>query len=270
MKIKELGKFKSYKEVLDFVPRSVWEINSRTDKIKEIFEDDLEKHECDRTDDGYAINIKQKFSVFNPVLGMNILKIWSNVGDQVLDPFAGRDRALITNYMSRHYTGYEISPQTFAQLDKKIQNWKYLDPKYTIRVDCGDGTRLANSTTDYYDFIFSCPPYWDKEKYESVHGQLSDIKKESCWRTAVKTLAFNAYSVLKTGKFAAFVVADIRKNGELVPISSHFIEEFRAVGWKLKDIVVNKTNPMNCSGINGFLKNRIMWKTHEYVLIFKK
>ena len=47
-KTKQLGGFDSYKEVIDFVPRSVWEINSRTKIIKEMFEDDLEKHTCER------------------------------------------------------------------------------------------------------------------------------------------------------------------------------------------------------------------------------
>lgn len=89
---KELGDFKSYKEVLDFFPRSVWEINSRSKEIKQIFEDDLEKHTCERTENGIPISIHQKLSVFNPNLGINILKIWSNVGDNVIDPFSGRDR----------------------------------------------------------------------------------------------------------------------------------------------------------------------------------
>lgn len=271
-KIKELGKFSSYKEVLEFVPRSVWEINSRSKEAKEIFEDDLEKHSCERTEDGYAVKIKQKFSVFNPQLGMSILKIWSNVGDQVLDPFAGRDRALITNYFDRHYTGFEISPKTFAQLQNKARNWKYRNDKYKINLFNGDGINLATIACpdNFYDFAFSCPPYWDKEKYESVSGQLSDIKSEEGWRRSISVLAFNLSKKLKSGKFAAFVIADIRKKGELIPLSSHFIEEFRKSGlWKLKDLVVNKTNPMNCSGINGFLRNRIMWKTHEYVIVFQ-
>jgi DNA modification methylase len=269
---KELGSFSSYKEVLNFVPRSVWDINSRSKEIKEIFDDDLEKHTCKRTTDGYAVKIKQKFSVFNPTLGMNILKIWSNVGDQVLDPFAGRDRALITNYSDRHYTGFEISPATFNQLQAKVENWKYRNDQYEINLFNGNGINLNTIAChdNFYDFAFSCPPYWDKEKYESVSGQLSDIKSEPEWRRFIAILAFNLSKKLKSGKFAAFVIADIRKKGELIPLSSHFIEEFRKSGrWKLKDVVINKTNPMNCSGINGYLRNRIMWKTHEYVLVFK-
>ena len=175
--IYELGNFKSYKEVMDFFPRSVWEINSRKKDIKEIFQDDLEKHECIRTPEkGYPVSIKQKFSVFNPNLGINILKIWSNEGDAVIDPFAGRDRAIITNYMKRHYNGYEISPNTFKLVTQKIKSWKHLDTNYTCTINLGDGTNIREDTV--YDFCYSCPPYWFKERYESVLGQISDIKTE--------------------------------------------------------------------------------------------
>lgn len=265
---KQLGVFTSYKDVVDFVPRSVWNINSRTKEIKELFEDDLEKHVCKRNE-GYAVAIEQKFSVFNPHLGIEILKIWSNIGDRVIDPFAGRDRALITNFMDRHYTGFEISKKTFNQVEKKIKAWKHLNKKFECKMINGDGTDLFRLDPDSFDFCYSCPPYWSKEKYESCKGQLSDIKTEKEWREAISRTAVSLRVVLKKNAYAVFVIADIRDKGRMIPLHSHWIEEFISDGWNLKDIIINQTNPMNCSGINGFLKNRIMWKTHEYVLVFK-
>ena len=266
----EIREFKSYKEVLDFVPRSVWDINSRTSEIKQLFEDDVDKHLCMRTDSGYAVNITQKFSIFNPLLGMNILKIWSNNNDIVLDPFAGRDRALICNFMNRHYVGYEISKQTFDKVNSKIKMWKNLNDNFSISMFNSDGVLLNNTKDNSVDFVFSCPPYWDKEKYESCEGQISDIKTEIEWKQSIKECAINCFRVLKPNKYSAFVIADIRKKGALIPLHSHWIDGFLSAGFLLKDIVVNKTNPINCSGINGYLRNRIMWKTHEYVLVFKK
>lgn len=266
---KELGDFKSYKEVLDFVPRSVWEINGRTKEVKDIFQDDLEKHICERTSEGFPVSIKQKFSVFNPILGGNILKIWSNIGDNVIDPFAGRDRALITNYMNRHYTGYEISTNTFDKLNLKIENWKHLNKSYNITLQNLDGTKLIKETENSFDFSYSCPPYWFKEKYESVPGQISDLKTEDEWKKSIECCAENLKICLKKDKFAVFVIADIRDKGRMIPLHSHWIECFQNKNWDLKDIIINKTNPMNSSGINGFLRNHIMQKSHEYLLVFK-
>jgi DNA modification methylase len=266
---KELGDFSSYKEVLDFIPRSVWEVNGRTKAIKEMFKDDLEKHKCKRTEDGHAVSIKQKFSVFNPILGANILKIWSNIGDNVIDPFAGRDRALITNFMMRHYVGYEISPTTFTKLEKKVETWQYRDEDYNIKLHNDDGTLLKNEQSNMYDFSYSCPPYWNKEKYESVAGQISDLSTEEEWKESIGRCALNLKNCLKPNKYAAFVIADIRDKGKMIPLHCHWTEAFLSKGFALKDIIINKTNPMNNSGINTFLRNRIMQKSHEYILVFQ-
>lgn len=265
--IKELGNFKSYKEVLDFVPRSVWELNGRTKEIKELFVDDLEKHICKRTKDGYAVKIKQKFSVFNPILGINILKIWSNIGDKVIDPFAGRDRAIIANYMDRHYLGYEISPLTYNSNNKKIQNWTNINKKYKCEIKLGDGTNIKEK--EKFDFCYSCPPYWFREKYESIKGQISDIRTREEWIESINRTAVNLKKILKQGAFAVFIIADIRHKGSIIPLHTDWIREFEKVGFLIKDIIINKTNPMTASGINGYLKNRIMQKTHEYILVFK-
>lgn len=264
---KELGSFNSYKEVMDFFPRSVWEINSRTKEIKELFEDDLVKHTCERTSEGIPVSIKQNFSVFNPLLGINILKIWSNVGDWVIDPFCGRDRPLITNYMERNYIGYEISPQTYNQVVDKIKNWRSFNDKYACDIVLGDGTDINSDRL--FDFCYTCPPYWFKEKYESVEGQLSDIKTEKEWLDSINRCGCSLLSVLKPHAYAVVVIADIRDKGRLIPLHSQWIDEFLKVGFSLKDIVINRTNPMNVSGVNGYLRHRIMQKSHEYVLVFE-
>lgn len=263
----ELGDFKSYKEVLDFVPRSVWDVNSRTEEIKKLFIDDLDKHTCKRSENGYPQSIKQRYSVFNPLLGINILKIWSNVDDRVIDPFAGRDRAIISNYMHRHYKGYEISPSTYNMVVDKISNWEHLNSNYDCLMTRGDGTNIKEDTL--YDFCYSCPPYWFKEKYESVDGQISDIDDEEEWRESIYNTAISLKKCMKIGRYAVFVIGDIRHKTKLIPLHSHWIDEFLKAGWSLKDIVINKTNPMNVCGINGYLRNRITMKSHEYVLVFK-
>ena len=266
--IKELGIFKSYKEVMDYFPRSVIEINGRAKWIKEMFVDDLEKHICGRTDGGVPISINQKLSVFNPALGMEILKVWSKVGDKVIDPFAGRDRAIITNFMERHYTGYEISPLTYKATKKKITAWKHRNKAYTIDYKKGDGIWLSGEEPATYDFCYSCPPYWNKEKYESVKGQLSDMTYAD-WKSSILNLAENLKPLLKKDAYAVFVIADIRDKGEMLSLHSDWIYAFKQEGWKLHDTIINRTNPINVSGINGYLRNRFFMKSHEYLLVFK-
>lgn len=170
--------------------------------------------------------------------------------------------------MDRNYTGYEISPNTFYQLKEKVAKWKYINNNFDIELFNYDGTLLNQSKDSQFDFCYSCPPYWFKEKYESVKGQLSDCN-EFEWKKAIDTLAINLHRKLKVGSYCVFVIADIRHNKKLIPLHCDFIQSFLMCGFSLKDIVINKTNPMQVSGINGFLRNKITLKSHEYVLVFK-
>ena len=114
-----------------------------------------------------------RFSEFHPVLAEFIVKYWSLKGHRIIDPFAGRaTRGMIATTYGRHYTGYEIAPSTQKWANEKI---KELDPK--SKVILGDGTFLKDEENLSYDMAFTCPPYHQLEKYESVEGQLSDIKK---------------------------------------------------------------------------------------------
>jgi len=268
---KQLGKFKSYKDVLDFFPRSIWEINSRTKELKEIFTDeDVDKVSCIRTPEfKYPVKTKAGFSVFNPRVGINILKIWSNIGDKVIDPFGGRDRALITNYMDRHYTGYEISKKTVDNTMKKIINWKHKNKKYNMNIILGDGTTLEKEKENTFDFCYTCPPYWFKEKYESTQGQLSDIKNENEWLDSINRTGKNLKRVMKKDKYIVIITGDIRYKKKLIPLHSQWIQEFEKNNLFLKDIIILRTYPITFVGVNGYLRNRIMQKSHEYILVFK-
>lgn len=264
---KEIGDFISYKEVLDFSPTSVWNINGRTNEMKDLFIDDVEKHTCKRNDEKFATSIKMNYSVFNPSLGINILKIWSHVDDWVIDPFAGRDRALIANYMNRHYIGYEISPRTYKQISDKVKSWKQLKPEYHCQIKLADGTKVKENRK--FHFCYSCPPYWFREKYESVPGQISDIATREEWKQVIYRTATHLQHILHDEAYAVFIIADIRHKGKMIPLHSDWIVEFERAGFMIKDIIINRTNPMTSAGINGYLKNRIMQKTHEYILVFQ-
>jgi len=45
-------------------------------------------------------------SEFNPTVADHILRYWSEPNDWVLDPFAGRTRALIAKTLGRNYVGF--------------------------------------------------------------------------------------------------------------------------------------------------------------------
>jgi DNA modification methylase len=102
------------KEKYGFLPMSVWHLN-KIHPINSLFKDKGDKFKKRRTSNSFLPNYK--FSSFNPNLAERVIKYWSNKGDLILDPFAGRTtRGIITLWLERKYIGFEVSPTTFNEI----------------------------------------------------------------------------------------------------------------------------------------------------------
>jgi DNA modification methylase len=75
------------------------------------------------------------------------------------------------------------------------------------------------------------------------------------------------HRVLKPGKFMAVVIGDNRKDGNIQPTFSYFIQDATSrLGLELKDIFVWVTKGK--AGMN--VKRRGNFIDHNYILVFKK
>lgn len=258
------------KEKYGFLPTSVWNLNKgRLGKLVQ--------------DKGKARNIKRssnakylpslKFSEFNPELAKRIILYWSNKGDTILDPFAGRStRMVVASMLGRNYMGFEISPIALEDLkEKRAHRQLSLNPSdIALDLRLADGCLLDGVQDNSVDFIFTCPPYWNLERYESVPGQLSDCLTYEGFLERVEVCAKNCYRVLKPSKFVAWVVADFRKEGfKLLHVDT--INLFKQAGFLPWDIVISVLrSPFAWCQIGKCEKQKYTSKTHEFVLIFKK
>jgi DNA modification methylase len=134
-----------------------------------------------------------------------------------------------------------------------------------------DGCRLNVTGDGVADFVFTCPPYHQVEQYESVEGQLSDIKDYSEFLRRISVCAGNIFRVLKPGKFLCWVCGDWRAKGKLVPFHADCIRTFRDNGFELYDIVVIHNNsPFVFAAVSRAAAKRITCKVHEFLLVFRK
>ena len=63
------------------------------------------------------------YSQFNPTLAGKIIRFWSNKGDTILDPFAGRTRAIVASLEGRKYIGFEVSPIVHHSLHESLSQF---------------------------------------------------------------------------------------------------------------------------------------------------
>ena len=255
------------KEQFGFLPLSIIKPTKESkSKWKEAYfsdnEIDIRKLSSGYTEDGI-----QKMSEFHAGVAENILRYWSMRGSVVVDPFAGRvTRAMVTTKLERQYIGYEITPNTYK---RSLNHFKKHNVNPTLHN--GDGTKLGNTKDNTADLVFTCPPYFNIEQYESCDNQLSDIRDYDTFMDSMGECVSNVKRVLKEGAWAIFVVADFRIGGELKSFSSDLIQKFKdndMIHWDT--IIMENISPFASLQIHKVNCKRYTSKIHEYILVFRK
>lgn len=253
------------KEKYGWLPKSIWYLVK--DKSLLLFMKD------NIGEDTYARG--KPLSQFNPTVAKRIIEYWSNRGDKILDPFAGRTRILSAWNLDRHYTGYEISPKVCEYLKDKFNTQQKLSPKPELQVNIVNKDCRLMEHTEEFDLVFSCPPYFDVEDYnklyeENVAGQMGSVHNYSQFLKMYDEVIIKLFKALKKGKFVVWVVNDIRREKTLIPFHSDTINLFLRNGFLLHDVVINELNSLSIMGVGACDKNHYTAKCHEYILVFQK
>jgi|GEM_PF-6359260 len=227
---------------------------------------------------GYAKNLK--FSTYNPDQAEFIIKYYTRENDLILDPFMGRTtRPIISLYYNRKYIGFDTCKKTcdfnLKLIEKKFGNSKNND----FTIINGDGTSMISDLKDNsIDCVFTCPPYYDKEKYSGEEGDLSYIsyeefnkKMQQCFDILYKKIKKSIY---KEKKFypVIFTVGTIRQQDSGI-FDMDFI--FQNMAYKSGFILHDKLFTENLTPGAGYTFRRnylykFVTKNYETTLVFLK
>lgn len=216
---------------------------------------------------------KKYYSEFNPLVAENILNFWSDENDTVLDPFAGRIRGIVAGLKHRHYIGFEITPTAHASTLKVIDEGKdKFDPGFLPIIHLDDSMNIPKYNLPKVDLILTCPPYFTLEEYESVPGQLTDIKDYKAFLDQYKEIMRLSVERLKDNGFCALVVGDYRVVDKFINFDHDTVRIMEELGVQLWDKIILQNINFGWAGIKfGHIKHkRITSKVTEYLLIFKK
>lgn len=211
-------------------------------------------------------------STFDPVLAELMYYWFCPTNGNILDPFAGGNvRGLVAALMNHEYTGVDIRQE---QVDANIASAeKIIDGNNKPRWICGDSVNIQKLTGGSYDMIFSCPPYFDLEKYSDNPADLSNMNYENFlanYRAIIKQCA----TMLKDNRFAVFVVGDLRdqKTGMFRNFVSETIAAFVDASLNLYNeiILIHPAGSVPLRVGNNFTFYRKVGKCHQNVLVFYK
>jgi len=209
-------------------------------------------------------------SIFDPVLTELMYRWFCPDGGTILDPFAGGSvRGIVANYLGYKYTGIELREE---QVFSNIEQGNVIVPNNVPEWICGDSEIMLRRMDRQFDFIFSCPPYFNLEVYSDLPNDLSNMQ----WNDFLykySTIIQYSIKLLKYGGYACFVVGDIRDNhGFYYDFPGQTKTAFSKAGAKLYNdaVLLNVVGSASMRASKIFDAGKKLTKIHQNILVFKK
>jgi len=218
-------------------------------------------------------------SVFDPVVCELAYRWFCPPAGDVLDPYAGGSvRGLVAALLGRNYVGIDLRPEQIEANQQQaatiFAGWPHPHgvPVW-LAGDSRELPRVVGGKPESVDFVFSCPPYYDLEKYSSDPRDLSNAKEYHHFLDAYRDIVGHLAQYLRPNRFACFVVGEVRgKDGSyrgLVPDTIRAFED-HGLHYYNEFILVTPlgTAPVRASRL--FVGGRKSVKAHQNVLVFVK
>lgn len=216
-------------------------------------------------------------SIFDPVLCECAYSWFSNVGDHILDPFAGGSvRGIVAGSLQRHYSGIDLSKeqieankQQYVDISETFSN--IIEPNWVIgnSLYC----RWLLGEEQKYDMLLTCPPYYDLEIYSDSEEDLSNLKTYEEFLKIYTNIFKECYSLMKEDTFAVVVVGDIRDSrGVYRGFVADTVKAMQEAGWGFYNdaVLLQSLNNVPARTSKQFDVSRKMGKCHQNVLVFYK
>lgn len=216
-----------------------------------------------------GLHVYEGASIFDPVLCELSYRWFCPDGGIILDPFAGGSvRGIVAGVLGYSYKGIDLRPDQVKSNRKQasiigIDNVEWYD---------GDSNTVLDTISAPCDFVYSCPPYADLEKYSDDPKDLSNMNYED-FKSAYFSIIDKSVQQLKNDRFACFVVGDVRdKKGFYLNFVSDTIQAFKDAGLELYNeiILINTVGSLAVRVRRQFNSGRKVGKTHQNVLVFYK
>ena len=212
-------------------------------------------------------------SIFDPVLAELCLRWFAPPGGIVWNPFMGESSiGIVASRLGYRYTAVDVRPEQVAanQAQSDIICRDCPPPRWLVgnsaTIDPEDVCRGQP------DFILSCPPYADLERYSDDPADLSTMAYPA-FRDAYRAIIARAGAALKENRFACFVVGEVRgPDGNYYGFVPDTVTAFRDAGLAFYNeaVLVTACGSLPTRTRRQFEATRKLGRTHQSVLIFVK
>jgi len=215
---------------------------------------------------------------FVPQIPNQLIQRYTKEGETVLDLFMGSGTTLFEcEKLNRNFIGFDINETIIEYVKKQMTNTTNIH----YQINYCDVANKENFEK-YIDnqqvrFIIAHPPYMDIVKFTDKTEDLSQISDLKEFVKKITQIMQNALPYLEENRYFAFVLGDIYKKNEVIPLAFYVLDAIkRNFKVKLKGIIIK-----NIEGNRGKLGTYNIWKyralksdyylfKHEYIFVFKK
>ena len=223
--------------------------------------DDVKEHEAGKI-------LSAGVSLLDPVMAEIVCRWFGLENCKTFDCFAGDSVfGYVSAYLGNNFTGVELRPEQVSLNNERVEGM-------TARYICDDGQNVARHIAPAsQDLMFSCPPYFDLEKYSDLEN---DASNQDSYEDFIKILenAFkSAVTCLKDDRFAVVVVGDMRdkSTGFYYDFCGDIKRIFKEAGMPLyNEIILIETSASTALRASRYMETRKVAKMHQNILVFYK
>jgi site-specific DNA-methyltransferase (adenine-specific) len=220
-------------------------------------------------------------AVFPEEIPRRLIKMFSFVGETVLDPFAGTGTtARVAVELGRNAICVEQNPLYAERMVANLNG-----DRDKVLVEVGDCRDLSSIPDGGIDLVVTSPPYWNKADYGGNGNNLGSIQGYQEFLRQMRGVFVEAMRVLKPGRKICIVTANVNQHTDFglltFPLASDFTNLLRETGFvMITEVIWNKdgtggrwgsaNQQRPIFGSYPYPPNFLFKNVHEYVLVFAK
>ena len=268
-----------------------WDWQRRKDEWENLYRDSTKGRDVKRfnatptnTFSARGAEAKEAESVseFDPFLCELMYRWFSRPGDRVLDPFAGGCvRGTVASVLGRDYFGIDLSGiQTEMNVSQFFDvSTKYTDIQGNADWCCGDSEVKLDRLVSTFNMVFTCPPYYNLDKYTNDPKDLSNLPTYSDFLHKYSSILYKSAQKLEPNSFFVIVVSEIRASVSemdksyyrgFVPDTIQILRDQCGLHYYNEIILENAIGSLPIRAPKNFDRSRKIGRHHQNILVFYK
>jgi DNA modification methylase len=203
-------------------------------------------------------------AAFPDEIPRRLVKMFSFVGETVLDPFCGTGVTIFeADKLGRNGRGLDASEEYITKIKKRSD----------IDVQVGDA-RKTDLSSESVHLIITSPPYWDAIEYDnSNENNIGKSQSLEDYYKMMETFGREMYRILVKDRCMCIVIQDSHRKDHEITHHVKFIQMYESMGFKLAGTWIwEHVNSHLGKPYGSYLSPYKIYPYHmfEYILVFRK